>query len=116
MKILTEVSSMEELMEILEKEEIQYIILDINLPRESGYVGIGKILKIYPDAKIIMFSAMPNEVYARKCFEAGAKGYLSKQVACEELIEAIKKVAKGGTYTGKISLQPDKSFPTEKLP
>jgi DNA-binding NarL/FixJ family response regulator len=80
------------------KGKYDLVILDISLPGRSG-IDILKQLKCsHPSLPVLMLSMHPEEQYAVRSLRAGAAGYMTKESAPAELIDAIKKVAAGGKY------------------
>ena len=73
-------------------------MLDINLPTVSGFELARRILGRDASARIIMFSMNDDPVFAARAIEVGAKGYVSKTGDPQDLVEAIREVAKGGVY------------------
>ena len=73
-------------------------VLDINLPTVSGFELARRILGRDASARIIMFSMNDDPVFAARAIEVGAKGYVSKTGDPQDLVEAIREVAKGGVY------------------
>jgi DNA-binding NarL/FixJ family response regulator len=74
------------------------VILDINLPDASGIDVLRRIRHLRPDLPVLMLSAHAEEQFAMRSLRAGASGYLSKQLAAEELIVAIRRVLSGRRY------------------
>jgi DNA-binding NarL/FixJ family response regulator len=79
-------------------EQPDVCVLDINLPSVSGFELARRILTHTASARIIMFSMNDDPIFAMRAIEAGAKGYVSKSGDPWDLVEAIREVAKGGTY------------------
>ena len=79
-------------------EQPDVCVLDINLPSVSGFELARRILTHAASARIIMFSMNDDPIFAVRAIEAGAKGYVSKSGDPWDLVEAIREVAKGGTY------------------
>ncbi len=98
MTVIFEASSTSELFEALKTNKPDIILLDISLPGISGFEALPKIKSRYPEVKVIMLSALSEEVYASKSLEAGAMAFLSKESTPEELPEAIRKVIKNEIY------------------
>ena len=73
-------------------------MLDINLPTVSGFELARRLLARDASARIIMFSMNDDPVFAARAIEIGAKGYVSKAGDPQDLVEAIREVAKGGVY------------------
>jgi two-component system, NarL family, response regulator NreC len=74
------------------------ILLDLLLPRKSGYDAIPKLLDAAPQAKILVVSSQAAPSSVRRALSAGAAGYLPKRSSDRELITAIRLVASGAGY------------------
>ena len=74
------------------------IILDISLPGKDGMEVLPELKEIAPETPVLMLSIQPEEQYAVRAFRLGASGCLNKSSAPEELVEAIRNIAGGGTY------------------
>jgi DNA-binding NarL/FixJ family response regulator len=73
-------------------------VLDINLPTVSGFELARRLLGRDSSARIIMFSMNDDPVFAARAIDVGAKGFVSKTGDPQDLVEAIREVAKGGVY------------------
>ena len=94
---LREVATGEAALLELRGNEFDLLILDLNLPGLGGLELLRRILAAYPGLKVLVFSLHTEAVYAARAMEAGARAYISKNAAPEELLEAIEKVLAGGT-------------------
>ncbi len=74
------------------------ILLDVVMPGRSGLEAAPEILEAAPAAKILVLSMQDDPSYVRQAFSAGASGYLLKEAADDELVQAIREVASGGRY------------------
>lgn len=74
------------------------IVLDLNLPGGSGLDLLRRLLLEDKAARILVLSMHAEPVYAARALDAGAKGYLSKNAAPDELMLAVRRVADGGHY------------------
>lgn len=74
------------------------ILLDISMPRLNGIDSARKILAELPDTKIIMLSMHADRRYIQESLRIGACGYIIKESAAREVIEAIDVVRKGDLY------------------
>ncbi|HKC36815.1 MAG TPA: response regulator transcription factor [Chitinophagaceae bacterium] len=72
------------------------VLMDIDLPGESGIKGVMKIKESYPKAAIIMYTVFEDDDKLFQCLCAGANGYLLKKTAPSKLIDAINEVIEGG--------------------
>ncbi len=76
----------------------QVIVMDISLPGVTGIETIGRLLRILPETHILVLTMHESGPYTRMALERGARGYLSKRSAPQELIKAIRAVATGQRY------------------
>ncbi len=74
------------------------VIMDIGMPELNGIETTRIISKELTGVKVIGLSMHSNDKYVREMFRAGASGYLLKNCAFEELVEAIRTVVGGKTY------------------
>ncbi|MDP4282619.1 MAG: response regulator transcription factor [Bacteroidota bacterium] len=87
-----------ETLKIVSTQKPDVIILDISMEGRSGLDIIKDIKTALPEVKIIMLSMYQEERFAVRSFKLGAAGYLTKEMASEEIIYAIRKVYAGGKY------------------
>jgi DNA-binding NarL/FixJ family response regulator len=77
------------------------LLLDISMPGPS-FLDLLRALEIsHPDTRILVFSMHSEDQYALRAFRAGAAGYLTKDRAPEEILEAIRTVHRGGRYVSQ---------------
>jgi two-component system invasion response regulator UvrY len=74
------------------------LILDITMPGRSGLDIITDLNLLRPQLPVLVLSMMPEDQFGKRVLRAGAFGYLKKESAPEELIEAIRKLLAGGRY------------------
>ena len=74
------------------------IVLDLLLPRKSGYEAIPELLHVAPETKILVVSSQAAPSWVRRALSAGAAGYLPKRSSDRELVTAIRLVAEGAGY------------------
>jgi len=77
------------------------LIVDIALPDTSGLELIKDITARYPDLPVLALSMHDESLYAERAMRAGARGYIMKQEATEEVIAAIRKVFAGQIYASE---------------
>ncbi len=80
------------------KKDYNLVLLDISLPGRSGIDVLKQLKSLKPKLPVLILSMHPEEQYAVRSLRAGASGYLTKESAPDELIDAIRKVAGGGKY------------------
>jgi len=74
------------------------ILLDLVMPGEGGIEVLPKLLKEAPGAKVLVLSMQDEPSYVREAFAAGASGYVLKEAADEEVVNAVREIAGGGSY------------------
>ncbi|MFN8595636.1 MAG: response regulator transcription factor [Anaerolineae bacterium] len=78
------------------------ILMDLMLPGTSGVTATRRILAQYPAVRIIALTSFPDDSLVQEALQAGAIGYLMKNVSARELTEAIR-----AAYAGKMTLSPE---------
>ncbi|MCM3389107.1 response regulator transcription factor [Ureibacillus chungkukjangi] len=74
------------------------VLMDINMPAKNGVEATSELIAEFPDAKVIMLSIHDDESYVTHALRSGALGYMLKEMDADEIVEAIKVVANGGSY------------------
>jgi two-component system response regulator NreC len=74
------------------------ILLDLTMPGKSGIEALSDLKEVVPDASVLILSMEDDASYVRAAFELGAKGYLLKDAANEDLITALREIAEGREY------------------
>ncbi|HEU4382456.1 MAG TPA: response regulator transcription factor [Anaeromyxobacteraceae bacterium] len=121
--VAAKASSGPEVLDLVARHEFDLLLLDIAMPGMSGLDVLKQVRSLKPRLRVLMLSMYPEEQYAVRAIKAGALGYLTKQSASGELIEAIRKVSAGLTYISSsiadrllVDPQPDDGRPLhEKL-
>lgn len=92
---LGEADSMESALQLLQPQPWDLIVLDLQLPGMSGIEGLAQILRQRPDTPVLVLSMFPEEQYAVRMLKAGAAGYLAKEAAHEDLLNACERIFSG---------------------
>jgi DNA-binding NarL/FixJ family response regulator len=74
------------------------VVMDISMPGTNGLVATRMLKQVRPDASIVVLSRHGDDAYLQECLRAGVAGYVLKQSASAELLQAIRAVAAGGQY------------------
>jgi DNA-binding NarL/FixJ family response regulator len=75
-------------------------VVDISMPGVDGLEVVRQILSTHPNLRILILTMHEEEQYVVRAIGAGAKGYITKRAAAEQLLQAIRKVHSGGRYLG----------------
>jgi two-component system, NarL family, response regulator NreC len=74
------------------------LVLDLNMPGGSSLEAIERLRQQTPATAIVVLTTQDDPAFARQALQAGARGYVLKEAADEELLEAIRLAAAGDTY------------------
>jgi two-component system, NarL family, invasion response regulator UvrY len=74
------------------------VILDLNLPDIGGLEIIARLRAVDPGARILVLSMHEDRIHVTRALQAGAAGYVSKNIPPDELLRAVRRVAGGRTY------------------
>jgi two-component system, NarL family, invasion response regulator UvrY len=96
--VVEEASDAAQVIQKIQQTKCDVLILDISMPGRDGIDVLKQIRQINPRLFVLVLSMYPEDQYAFRAIKAGASGYLTKNKASSELIEAIQKVASGRKY------------------
>ncbi|MFN8247298.1 MAG: response regulator transcription factor [Ferruginibacter sp.] len=95
---IEEVPDAEEMVKKIMHGEFNVVISDLSMPGRSGLEALQQIKQINPNLPVLILSIHPEEQYALRVLKAGASGYLSKDMAPDELVNAVQRVMLGKKY------------------
>jgi DNA-binding NarL/FixJ family response regulator len=78
--------------------DFDVVVLDISMPGRSGLEALREIKKLEPGLPVLVLSMHSEDQYAIRVLKAGASGYVTKGGVPDDLVSAIRKVLKGGTF------------------
>lgn len=96
--VVAEASDGKQAVDAAEASRPDVVVLDIAMPNLNGIEAAQRIIASVPGAAIVVLSMHSDEGYVLRALKAGAKGYLLKDAAEGDLIEAIKTVTRGKTF------------------
>lgn len=88
----------EDAVALAEEHRFDLVVLDVSMPRRGGLDALRDLRARWPRLPVIVLSAHGEEQYALRALQDGARAYLTKDVAAEELARAVHKVLDGGRY------------------
>ncbi len=98
MVVTDEARNGEEVLERIKENDFDVVILDISMPGRSGLDILKEVRKERPELSVLILSIHPEEQYGVRLLKAGASGYLTKESAPEELVNAIRIISQGRKY------------------
>lgn len=96
--VVNEASNGKQALEILENLEVDLVIMDVNMPEMNGVECTSEINKKYINTKVLALTMHDEELYLIKMMEAGAVGYILKDLGKDELLKAINEIVNGKRY------------------
>jgi DNA-binding NarL/FixJ family response regulator len=81
------------------------VLLDIALPGRDGMDVLQALKKSWPRLPVLMLSTYPEKQYAVRCIKLGASGYLNKSANPDDMIAAVRKVARGGMFVSSATAE-----------
>ena len=96
--VVGEASDGQEVIDQVKKLEIDVLLMDVEMPKKTGWDVLSELKVLKPNLPIIVLSIFPEEHYGPRFIKAGAAGYLNKASKPATLLEAIRKVHQGGRY------------------
>jgi two-component system, NarL family, invasion response regulator UvrY len=96
--IADEASNGQEVLENIGKQDYDLLLLDIAMPGRDGLEILKEIKTRKPKLPVLILSMFPEEQYAFRALKSGASGYLTKDSIPNELVKAVRKILRGGSY------------------
>ena len=93
-----EAGDAEHAFELIKNESWDLIVLDLDLPGKSGLELLEQVRRDYRSIPVLVLSVYPEEQFALRTLRAGAAGFMSKDVAAQNLVEAIRRILGGGKH------------------
>lgn len=87
-----------EALDLVRKGDIDVLLMDLSMPDQGGVDALAAIKARAPELPILILSGFPEAHYATTLLRQGASGYLNKECDPEEIIKAIRTVARGRKY------------------
>lgn len=97
-EVIAEASNGKEFLELINKVEVDIVLMDISMPIIDGIEATEKVLEKYPKLKIIALTTFGETEYFDRMIYAGVEGFMLKNSGPEDFKNAINKVANGGNF------------------
>jgi DNA-binding NarL/FixJ family response regulator len=98
MEVVAEAADGLEALRLVQEHTIDVAVIDISMPGLDGLEVTARLRDEFPGLPVIILTMHEEEQYVVRAIEAGAKGYITKKSAPEQLVKAIQKVSRGGRY------------------
>jgi len=94
-KVVAEADSGEEALRLANETHPDVVVMDITMPNMDGLEATRRIKETHPASRVLALTVHADEQYFFQMMAAGADGYVTKQAAAEDLVEAVRAVAAG---------------------
>ena len=98
MQVVAELSNGKELVDYAKDHPDDIYVVDISMPVMNGIEAVEQMTKLHPEIKIIMLSMYDDRISVEKSLKAGAKGFIVKVSAADEIVSAIEEICAGRFY------------------
>ncbi len=98
LRVTGEAANGQDALRLAQRGEVDVLLLDISMPGGSGVDALAAIKARFPDLAVLVLSGFPEAHYATTLLRQGAAGYLNKECDPEEIVRAIRTVARGRRY------------------
>jgi len=98
MRVSGEAANGTEALELVRAGDVDVLLMDLSMPGQSGVEALAAIHARAPELPILILSGFPEAHYATTLLRQGASGYLNKECDPEEILKAIRTVARGRRY------------------
>ena len=97
-RVFGEARNAPEALQLIRRQHWDAVVLDINIPGRGGLDLLKEMKQAHPHLPVLVLSIYPEDQYAVRALKVGAAGYLTKESAPDELLNAVSKILKGGKY------------------
>jgi two-component system response regulator NreC len=98
LEVIAEAGDMPGAIRMVQAHRPAVLVLDLNMPGGSGLDAIDTLTASTPESAIVVLTMQDDPSFARKALQNGALGFVLKEAADEELLEAVRAAARGQTY------------------
>ena len=109
LEVVGESGTAAEAVELAREAQPDVFVMDIGLPDRSGIAATADVCQASPATRVLVLTVHDDVTYLRRAFDAGAAGYLVKEAADVELVQAVRQVAAGGGR--RCAIRPARSAP-----
>jgi DNA-binding NarL/FixJ family response regulator len=95
---VTEAGTVTEALQRMHEADVDLVLMGLSFDGRGGLELLKAIGNFRPTPAVLVFSAHSEELYARRCFQAGASGYLTNDSSRAEVVHAIQQVMSGRRY------------------
>lgn len=97
-EVVGEAETGEEVIDRARTSRPDVVLLDVTMPGRGGIETAQELKRLHPKVRVLMLTVHPEDHFAVRCLREGADGYLTKDVATDQLVAAVRKLHAGGKF------------------
>jgi DNA-binding NarL/FixJ family response regulator len=98
LEVIAEAADCSEVIDVLRTQQIDVATLDLTMPGRGGVDLIAHAKQLQPGTRVLVITMHGEDPYVTQALRAGADGYMTKENAADDLVQAVRRVASGGRY------------------
>jgi two-component system response regulator NreC len=98
LEVVAEAGTTTDAVRLTQAHRPRILVLDLNMPGGSSLEAIPAVLAGTPETRVVVLTMQDDPAFAREALQAGASGFVLKEAADDELLEAVRRAAAGDTY------------------
>jgi DNA-binding NarL/FixJ family response regulator len=98
LQVVAQAADGQEAIDQYRKHQPDIVLMDLRMPHKSGVEATTQIRKEFPGARVVMLTTYAGDEDIYRALQAGAQGYLTKEIAPDDLITAIRTVMRGEQF------------------
>ena len=98
LRVVAEAGNGDDALRLAVAHRARVLVIDLNMPGRPSLEAIPEVLERSPGTAVVVLTMQDDPAFARKALQAGAKGFVLKEAADDELLEAVRRAAAGDTY------------------
>ena len=119
-EVVAEAGDMDSAIRYVRGHKPSILILDLNMPGEPSLPAIPRLRQEFPNTQVVVLTMQSDPAFAREAMRAGALGYVLKEAADAELVEAVRLAAEGRNYLhpqlgARLAAEPEAEGPSDNL-
>ncbi len=100
-EVIGQAENGKEIIEKLESREPDVLLLDLEMPEKNGWEALKFCQERFPNLEVLILSVYPESFYGVRLIHAGASGYLNKNTATKQVVEAIRTINSGDMFVSE---------------
>jgi DNA-binding NarL/FixJ family response regulator len=104
-QVVGEAAAAQEVLPLVRSQPADVLLLDLSMRGRSGLELLPQIVALPNAPRVLVLTMHAEEHYSTRAFQAGAAGYLTKDAATTELVNAVDKIAAGGVYVSQTTAE-----------